>query len=95
MIRANFPELIPIFGLVGSGLFGLSYCTTNVIMSAKSKSLNKKMMLSVALFGMSLTMFGTWSAPSLSMFALNRFLFGIFAAGINAPIYQLIATNFP
>lgn len=95
MIRAQFPELIPIFGLVGSGLFGLPYCCNNVVMSAKSKKWNKKLMLSVALFGMSLSMLGTWASNSLTQFAFNRFLFGVFSAGINAPIYQLIATNFP
>lgn len=29
------------------------------------------------------------------MFASCRFFFGLFASAINAPIYQLIASNFP
>ena len=64
-------------------------------MSVKSKMWNKKFMLSTALFGMSLSMFGNGNATTLGQFAFFRFLFGLFAAGINAPIYQLIAANFP
>lgn len=95
MLRAQFPELVPVFGLVASGLFGAAYCTTNIIMSSKSKNWDKKRMLSIALLGMSVAMFGNGSASTLGIFSLNRFLFGVFAAAINAPIYQMIAANFP
>ena len=64
-------------------------------MSSKSKKWNKKVMLSTALFGMGLSMFGTGSSRTLWQFASCRFMFGLFAAAINAPIYQLIASNFP
>ena len=95
MLRAAYPNLVPIFGLVASGLFGTAYACTNVVMSQKSKKWNKKSMLSTALFGMALAMFGTANSVTLSQLAFCRLMFGIFAAGINAPIYQLIATNFP
>lgn len=95
MIRAYFPELVPVFGLVASGLFGSAYAITSVVMSSKSKNWNKKRMLSTAIFGMSMAMIGNGLATNLYGFAINRFLFGLFAACINAPIYQLIATNFP
>jgi MFS family permease len=95
MLRAQFPELVPSFGLLASGLFGLSYCTTNIIFSAKAKKWDKKRMLGIALIGMSLSMIGSGTATSLPFFCFNRWLFGLFAAGINAPIYQLIASNFP
>lgn len=65
MIRAYFPELVPVFGLVASGLFGTAYGCTNVIMSQKSKFWNKKIMLSTALFGMSFAMLGNGFATNL------------------------------
>lgn len=95
MIKVAFPELVQNLGLIGSALFGISYCTSNVIMSFKAKTWNNKNMLTVALMGMCLSMFGTSAAPTVGFFALNRFLFGAFAAAINAPIYQLIATTIP
>ena len=36
MLRAAFPELIPVFGIVASGLFGTAYACSNVVMSQKS-----------------------------------------------------------
>lgn len=87
MIRASFPELVPVFGLVASGLVGPSYACANVFMSAKSKNWNKKLMLCVALVGMCLTMFGHGLSQTLGFFALNRFLFGCFSSAINVPIY--------
>lgn len=65
MIRAYFPELVPVFGFVASGLFGTAYACTNVIMSQKSKFWNKKRMLSIALFGMSFSILGNGCATSL------------------------------
>ena len=66
MIRAMYPGLVPVFGLVASGLFGTAYACTNVVMSQKSKFWNKKMMLSTALFGMGLSMFGNASSQTLA-----------------------------
>ena len=56
-------------------------------MSSKSKKWNKKAMLSTALFGMGMSMFGTAGSRTLWQFAGCRFMFGLFAAAINAPIY--------
>lgn len=33
MLRAMYPSLVPVFGLVASGLFGTAYACTNVVMS--------------------------------------------------------------
>ena len=74
---------------------GPSYACANVVMSAKSKKWNKKIMLCVSLVGMCLTMLGSAISNTLGFFALNRFLFGCFASAINVPIYQLIASNIP
>lgn len=87
MLRAQFPELVPVFGLLASGLFGLAYCTNNIIFSAKAKRWDKKNMLGLALLGMSVAMFGSGTSSTLSVFMFNRWLFGFFAAAINAPIY--------
>ena len=52
-------------------------------------------MLAVGVIGFSATSLVAGTVNSLTMFAACRFFFGLFASAINAPIYQLIATNFP
>jgi ACS family D-galactonate transporter-like MFS transporter len=95
MIQAAFPELSSVYGIVASVMFSLAYSTSNIFMGNASKSWNKKVMLGMALIGFSLTSITSGLTNSLAIFAGLRFLFGIFASAINAPIYQLIATTFP
>lgn len=52
-------------------------------------------MLAVGVIGFSATSLVAGTVNSLTVFAACRFFFGLFASAINAPIYQLIATNFP
>lgn len=52
-------------------------------------------MLAIGVIGFSSTSLIAGSSNSLAIFATCRFFFGLFASAINAPIYQLIATNFP
>ena len=52
-------------------------------------------MLCAGLLGFSSTTLIAGLTDSLMVFAVCRFVFGICASAINAPIYQLIANNFP
>jgi sugar phosphate permease len=95
MMQAAFPELAGVYGIVASVMFSVAYSFSNIFMSNASKSWNKKIMLGLALIGFSCTSLAAGLTNSLAVFAGLRFLFGIFASAINAPIYQLIATTFP
>lgn len=95
MLQAAYPQLQPIYGLVASLMFSAAYSTSNIFVSSLSKNWNKRVMLAVGVIGFSSTSLIAGSVNSLAIFAFMRFLFGIFASAINAPIYQLIATNFP
>ena len=95
MLVAAYPQLIPIYGIVASLMFSAAYSTSNVFMSSQSKNWNKKWMLALGAIGFSLTSLIAGGSNSLMVFALMRFCFGICASAINAPIYQMIATNFP
>lgn len=76
-------------------MFSTAYSFSNVFMSFQSKNWNKKIMLAVGVLGFALSTTIAGTAQSLVLFASMRFFFGIFASAINAPIYQLIAANFP
>lgn len=95
MLQAAFPNLAPIYGIVASLMFSVAYSFTNIFMSALSGQWNKKRMLIAGVTLMSLTSIVSGSTSSLLVFAFMRFCYGMFASAINAPIYQLIATNFP
>lgn len=95
MMRMTFPELAPIFGIVASLMFSIAYSSSNIFMSALSTNWNKRIMLAMAIVGFSCTTLVAGTTNSLLVFASMRFLYGVFASAINAPIYQVIARNFP
>jgi MFS family permease len=64
-------------------------------MSDLSKGWNKKWMLGIGILGFASSSLIAGATNSLILFAAMRFTFGMFAAAINAPIYQLISANFP
>lgn len=95
MMRKAFPDLAPVFGIVASLMFSIAYSSSNIFMSALSTDWNKRIMLAVALIGFSCTTLVAGATNSLLVFASMRFLYGAFSSAINAPIYQVIANNFP
>ena len=54
-----------------------------------------RVMLGLAIIGFSSTSLVAGAFDSVIIFAMMRFLFGVCASAINAPIYQMIAANFP
>lgn len=52
-------------------------------------------MLALGTFGFGLSSLLAGGINSFAVFCVMRFTFGLCASAINAPIYQLIATNFP
>ena len=52
-------------------------------------------MLGIGVLGFASSTMLAGMTNSLLLFAGMRFIFGAFASAINAPIYQLIASNFP
>ena len=52
-------------------------------------------MLALGTFGFGLSSLIAGGVNSFWVFCLMRFTFGLCSSAINAPIYQLIATNFP
>lgn len=95
MFSTAFPTLGPVFGLVASLAFSSAYATSNIFLGNLSAKWNKNLMLCLGLIGFSLTSIMTGMTNSLLIVTLMRFIFGICSSAINAPIYQLIATNFP
>lgn len=91
MLSKTFPGLVPVYGIVASFSFSLAYSISNIVMSQKSDGWKKKRMLVGAVIGFRMATLISASTNSLIIFALMRFLFGIFASAINTPIYQLIA----
>jgi sugar phosphate permease len=76
-------------------MFSIAYACSNVFMSDLSKGWNKKWMLGIGIIGFASSSLIAGATNSLILFAAMRFTFGVFAAAINAPIYQLISANFP
>jgi MFS family permease len=76
-------------------MFSVAYSCSNIYMGNASKKWNKKTMLCAGVLGFSLTTLCAGLTNSIVVFAACRFLFGACASAINAPIYQLIANNFP
>jgi hypothetical protein len=94
MISVAFPQMASVYGIVASVTFSVAYAVSNIFMASASKRWNKKLMLCLAMIGMSCMSLTSGMTESLLMFSICRFTFGIFASAINAPIYQLIASNF-
>ena len=76
-------------------MFSTAYACSNIFMSDLSKRWNKKWMLGIGILGFACSSLIAGVTNSLILFAIMRFTFGVFAAAINAPIYQLISANFP
>ena len=87
MMREAFPGLAPIYGIVASLMFTIAYSTSNIFMSALSTNWNKRIMLATAIIGFSCTSLIAGVTNSLLIFAAMRFLYGMFASAINAPMY--------
>lgn len=95
MLTNAFPGLTPIFGIVASLMFSAAYSSSNIFMSALSTNWNKRIMLALAVAAFSATTIAAGATNSLLIFASMRFVFGVCASAINAPIYQVIAREFP
>lgn len=83
------------YGAVADVSVGVAYGILNLFMSDLSKGWNKKWMLGIGVLGFASSTMLAGMTNSLLLFAGMRFIFGAFASAINAPIYQLIASNFP
>lgn len=95
MLSEAYPGLAPIYGIVASLMFSVAYSISNIFMSSISKKWNKRLMLAIGVFMFSASSVVAGLVNSLTVFALMRLIFGMFASAINVPIYQLIASNFP
>lgn len=95
MLSMSYPQIIPIYGIVASLLFSAAYSTSNIFMSSQSKKWNKKWMLALGTLGFGMSSLIAGGVNSFWVFCIMRFTFGLCSSAINAPIYQLIATNFP
>ena len=95
MITNSFPQLASMYATVASVSFSVAYASSNIFMGNAAKNWNKKLMLVAGIVGLSSSSLFAGMTNSLAVFAFCRFFFGVCASAINAPIYQLIADNFP
>lgn len=94
-LSTAFPKIKLYYGIIASLMFSVAYACSNIFMSDLSKGWNKKWMLGIGVLGFASSSMIAGVTNSLVIFAIMRFTFGVFASAINAPIYQLIAANFP
>jgi MFS family permease len=87
MMSAAFPQLSAYYAIVASVMFSVAYSCSNIYMGNASKKWNKKAMLCAGVIGFSATTLTAGMTDSLMVFAVCRFLFGVCASAINAPIY--------
>lgn len=87
MLSEAFPTLASYYAIVASVMFSVAYSCSNIYMGNASKKWNKKVMLCAGVLGFSATTLCAGLTNSLLVFAACRFMFGICASAINAPIY--------
>lgn len=86
-LKAAFPKIEQYYGIIAELLLSIPYAFSNIFMSDLSKVWNKKWMLAIGVIGFASSTLIAGVTNSLLIFALMRFVFGVSASAINAPIY--------
>lgn len=94
-ITSSYPQLTGYYGLLSGAGFSISYAIAGIVWGIAADKYNRKLIVSLACIGWSLTSYFTGAINSFSILVAMRFLLGVTQGALEPGMYSIIPDYFP